>query len=675
MTDTVTETFPSACPLDCPDSCSLDVTVTDGRVARIEGSRRNPLTDGFICSKVRGFAKHVYGRERLLHPGLRQGPRGSGEMRRISWDEALDLVAERIRGTVERRGGEAVLPFSYGGSNGFLTQGATDFRFFYRLGASRLDRKVCAAATGRALEGLYGRMPGTALEDYVHARLIVVWGANPTVSGIHLVPVIREARRRGAKLVVVDPRRTPLAAQADLHLAPRPGTDLPVALAVHRWLFENGAADLAFLAAHTTGSEELRRRAEPWSLERAAAVAGVEAAELEALARLYAASSPAVIRCGWGPERNRNGGSAIAAIIALPAVAGKLGVQGGGFTQSNSSIWGLRSSALVAAAEPATRKLNMNLLGRHLLEADDPPIELLFVYNANPLATLPEQEKVRAGLEREDLFTVVFDQVMTDTARYADLVLPATTFLEHREVQRGYGAMVLHDARPAIAPVGESRSNHAVFAELCRRLGVARPGELETADEMAAELFASNGREGDLRAELDEAGIAVAGNGTRPVQMVDVRPRTADGKIHLVPEELDREAPEGLYTYRDDPASPRFPLALVSPASNRTISSTLGQLYRKQVAVEMDPADAAARGIASGDEVRVWNELGEVRCRARIANDLKPGVVFMPKGIWSHNTLNGATSNALVPATLTDVGQGACFNDARVEVELASATA
>jgi anaerobic selenocysteine-containing dehydrogenase len=283
---------------------------------------------------------------------------------------------------------------------------------------------------------------------------------------------------------------------------------------------------------------------------------------------------------------------------------------------------------------------------------------------------MPDQEKVRAGLAREDLFTVVFDQVMTDTARYADVVLPATTFLERREVSRGYGAMVLHDARPAIAPVGESRSNHEVFAELCRRLGLEREGDLDDADALASALFASSRRGDELVAALAARGGTVVGyDGAPPVQMVDVRPRTSDGKIRLVPEDLDHEAPHGLYAYQGDPATPRFPLALVSPATNRTISSTLGQLYRKQAALELHPDDAAARGIAGGDEVRVWNELGEVRCRARVARDLRPGVAMLPKGLWSHNTLNGATSNALAPSTLTDLAGGACFNDARVQVE------
>jgi anaerobic selenocysteine-containing dehydrogenase len=310
----------------------------------------------------------------------------------------------------------------------------------------------------------------------------------------------------------------------------------------------------------------------------------------------------------------------------------------------------------------------MNRLGETLLDAK-PPVRALFVYNANPLMTFPDQERVRAGLARDDLFTVVFDQVMTDTARTADVVLPATTFLEHRDLRRGYGSTALQECRPVIAPVGEARSNVEVFAELCRRLGVDGEDEPETAGELASALLASDRRGVELSAALGERGLAEPDCGLTPVQMVDVFPRTSDGKIHLLPGELDREATEGLYAFREDPGSERFPLALVSPATNRTISSTFGQLHRRPVALELDPADAEARDLATGDKVRVWNELGEVRCRLRVSEDLRPGVAFLPKGLWSHHTENGATANALVPATLTDLAGGACFNDARVEVE------
>jgi anaerobic selenocysteine-containing dehydrogenase len=658
----------TACPLDCPDACTIDATVVDGVVTKLEGTWDNPLTQGFLCAKVRRFPRHVYGPERLTYPQRRAGAKGEGAFVRISWDEALDLVAARIRQVSERSGGEAILPLCYGGSNGLFSQGAADARLFARIGASRLARTVCAAATGAAATGLYGKMPGVALEDYRDAALIVLWGVNPSASGIHLVPIIDAARERGAKLVVVDPRRTPLATKADLHLAVRPGADLPVALALARWLFEHGKADLDFLSRHSKGWERLRERATGWTPERAGEAAGVAAADIERLAALYAEASPAVIRCGWGLERNRNGGSAVASVLALPAVAGKFGVRAGGYTLSNSGAWKASNERAANATAPNTRLVNMNKVGALLAGAAAPPIELLFVYNNNPLQTLPRQEAVRRGLEREDLFTVVFEQVYTDTCRWADLLLPATTFLEHDDLAVGYGAMRLNRVRPIIAPVGEARSNQSVFSALVERLGLARPDD--PIDPAELEQAILDGSPAALEA-IARDGAALPTCGARPVQFVDVFPLTPDRKIDLYPAALDEQAPAGLYAFQPDPATEDFPLALISPATARTVSSSLGQLYRDQVPLAMHPDDAAPRGLAHGDSVRVWNGLGEVRCRLAIDGAMRPGVVLLPKGLWSHNTLNGVTANALAPDTLTDLGGGACFNDARVQVAAA----
>ena len=663
-----TEPVATACPLDCPDACSLEVSVQEGRVTRIDGGHANPVTQGYICAKVRRYADHVYGPDRLLTPARRRGPKGEARFEPIGWDEALGLVAETLLKVRADRGGEAILPFSYGGSNGYLSQDTTDARLFRRLGASRLLRTVCAAPTTAAARGLYGKMPGVGYADYAQARLIVVWGANPSASGIHLVPFIHQAQKQGARLVVVDPRRTALARRADLHLAVRPGTDLPLALALIRWLFEQGRADLRFLAEHATGVDELRRRAEPWTVEHAAEVAGIEPASVERFAGLYAEASPAVVRCGWGLERNRNGGSAAAAVLALPAIAGKFGVRGGGYTLSNSGAFPIDTDAAIGEAEPEARTINMNQLGQALTSAE-PPIGLLFVYNCNPLATMPRQELVRQGLRREGLFTVAFEQVMTDTARYADVLLPATTFLERAELSSGYGAYALQQGAAVIAAVGESRSNHDVFAELCRRTGVARPGEPETAEELTEAILRASSRGAEVGAALRRDGVAFPPAGVQPVQFVDVFPLTPDGKVNLVPKELDREAPGGLYGYWPDPSTERHPLTLISPATDKRISSTLGQLHRGPVPVELHPEDARARGIADGDRVRITNDLGEVVCRARVHEEVRPGVVVLPKGLWAHNTENGSTSNALSPDTLTDIAGGACFNDARVEIE------
>ena len=659
-------TVETACPLDCPDTCSLAVSVEKGRLTRIDGSHRQAVTGGYICSKVRRFGDRVYGSDRLRRPGLRVGAKGDGRFRDVSWEEALDAVATRMREVRARDGSEAILPVSYGGSNGLVTQDTADAQLFRRLGTARLARTVCAAPTTTAAAGLYGRMPGVTYADYDHAKLIIVWGANPSTTGIHLVPHVRAAVKAGAALVVIDPRRTPLAKQADIHLAVRPGTDVAVALAMHRFLFEEGHADAAFLNGHARGADELRERAAEWTLERAAVTADIDVDLLERVAELYAETSPAVIRCGWGLERNRNGGNAAMAVLALPAVAGKFGVRGGGYSMSNSAAVDLSGKPWIGAAEPPTRIVNMNRLGRALTGDDGPPVKLLFVYNCNPAATMPDQNRVLRGLARDDLFTVVFDQVMTDSARWADVVLPATTFLEHYDVTHSYGLGALQLVQPVIEAVGESRPNAEVFAELARCLGVDVSPTLLSDPE--ALLHVAGALPDGVRDELLSHGFAEPPGAATPVQFVDVFPRTADGKIDLFPAALEREAPEGLYRFRSDPATEAYPLALVSPASDKTVTSTLGELRARPAALQIHPADAARRDLSTGDTARIFNAAGEILCPVTVNAGVRPGVVSLPKGLWRKSTLNGSTANAVVPDALTDLGGGACFNDARVEV-------
>jgi anaerobic selenocysteine-containing dehydrogenase len=657
-------TVRTACPLDCPDSCTLDVTVEKGRVIKIDGGDTNPVTRNYICAKVRRFAERVYGEDRLLYPAIRKGQKGQGNFSRVTWDEALDHIAERMETIRNTTGAEAILPFCYGGSNGLLTQDTNDAALFRAFGTSRLARTVCAAPTGAANFALYGKMAGVTYEDYVHARLIVLWGVNPAASGIHLVPYVREARKLGAKLVVIDPRTTSLARQADLHLAPRPGTDLPIALTVHRYLFEHGAADDEFLAAHTRGADELRKRASEWTFDRAAAEAGVDPDVIERFAELYRSSSPALIRCGWGLERNRNGGSAAAAILALPAVGHKFGVRGGGFSMSNSGAFGIKPDAWLSdTPEPMTRLVNMNHLGRALTEFKEPPVEMLFVYNCNPLATMPDQNRVLAGLTRDDLFTVVYEQVITDTARYADVLLPATTFLENYDITRSYGPISLQLVRPVIEPVGEARANAEVFSDLAARLGLGEAEEeIDTLLRIAGRLPPA------VSTELLEKGSATPPFGGAPIQFVDVFPLTPDKKVDLFPAALHKEAPAGLYGYQPDPGTGEYPLALISPASEKSVSSTLAELRQRPAVLQMHPEDARVRGLVTDDPVRVFNDRGEVQCPMALNPDIRPGTVSLPKGLWRKSTYNGSTSNALVPDSLTDLGGGACFNDARVEV-------
>jgi anaerobic selenocysteine-containing dehydrogenase len=655
----------TACPLDCPDACSLAVTVQHGKVIALDGSRKNPVTEGYICAKVRKFGERVYGPDRLRHPAVRDGRKGEGRFKRASWDEALELVASRFRRARDTHGAASILPYSYGGSNGLLTQDNIDAQLWRRFGTSRLARTVCAAPTGAANMALYGKMASITYQDYPEASLIVLWGVNPSASGIHIIPFIRAAQKRGATLVVVDPRATALARSADLHLAVRPGSDVAVALAIHRHLFATGLADERFLREHTRGAAQLRERAEPWTFDCAADVAGVQPAAIERLATLYAESSPALIRCGWGLERNRNGGNAAMAVLALPAVGGKFGVRGGGYSMSNSASWNI-DRPWIGASEPDTRIVNMNHLGRALTEYRDPPVDVLFVYNCNPAVTVPDQHRIVRGLEREDLFTVVFEQVMTDTALYADVLLPATTFLEGYDFAKAYGPINLDLGRPVIEPVGEARSNADVFGELCGRLGLLDDGEPR--GELDLMLHVLDHLPGTIGADLRDGVLPAPPFGVAPVQFVDVFPNTPDRKVDLFPAALEQSAPLGLYRFQPDPATERYPLALISPSSERTISSTLGELPRPDVRLLMHPDDAAARGLADNDGVRIYNDLGEVHCTLTVAPSIRRGTVSLPKGIWRRSTRNNTTGTALVPDTLTDIGGGACFNDARVQV-------
>jgi anaerobic selenocysteine-containing dehydrogenase len=430
-------------------------------------------------------------------------------------------------------------------------------------------------------------------------------------------------------------------------------------------MFEHGYADESFLRAHAHGADQLRERASEWTIATASDVAGIDPSALQAAAELYAKSSPALIRCGWGLERNRNGGNAAMAVLSLPAVGGKFGVRGGGYSMSNSASWNI-DRPWIGAPEPSTRLVNMNHLGRALTEYSDPPVDVLFVYNCNPAVTVPDQHRILRGLQREDLFTVVFEQVMTDTALYADVVLPATTFLEGYDFARAYGPINLELAIPVIDAEGESRSNADVFGELCERLGVLE--DLEPSGELDLLVRVLDELPGTIGTAIRDGRKPVPACGIAPVQFVDVFPNTPDQKIDLFPLSLEQSAPMGLYRFQPDPATTRYPLTLISPASDRTISSTLGELPRPDVKLTMHPEDAVSRGLADNDLVRVFNELGELHCTMTVSRSVRPGMVSLPKGIWRRSMRNNVTGTALVPDTLTDIGSGACFNDARVQV-------
>jgi anaerobic selenocysteine-containing dehydrogenase len=654
----------TTCTMDCPDTCALEVHVDDGRITAIRGGGDHPTTGGFICSKVARFAERVDHESRLLYPMRRRGPKGSGDFERISWDEAITTITNRFRDLRDAFGGESILPYHYGGSNGFLGEELIDELYFARLGASRLAKTLCAAPTGEVAMGMYGKMPGVAPQDYVDAKVILIWGANPRASQIHLMPFLQTAKKRGAFIVTIDPRHE--IKGADLHLPVRPGTDLPIALAMINLIRESSALDDAFLREHARNLDPLLSAAAGWTPERAAEEAGVSASDIRLVTSRYLEASPAVIRCGWGLERNRNGGQAVAAILAIPALAGKFGVRGGGYTMSNSGAVKVRKEAILGNTGWTTRVINMSRLADTLLGPLDPKIRGLFVYNCNPVATVPDQNRVIEGLSQDDLFTVVSEQVMTDTCRYADILLPAVTFLEQHELKRGYGSYMIGGVQPVIAPRGEAKPNEEVFSLLGRAMGFDDDSFTLTTLELMARVAGNAdvpGRSVDLTAMLAGATQRFDFPGSGPIQLENVFPGTADGKIDLCPPCLG-DRPLAYERIIDD-----WPLALISPANNKMISSTLGEFNYPQLRLTLHPDDAAARNLESGSRVRAFNDRGEVICRLDISDGIRPGVASMPKGAWMKSSENGRTSTALCPDNVNVVGGGACFNDARIEVE------
>lgn len=609
------------------------------------GSRENPWTDGYICAKVRDFGSRVHGPERILRPRIRTA---SG-WQDSTWSAALDLVAARFRAVIADHGAEAILPVWYGGSNGLLTGGGLDLQLWNALGVSRCERTLCATNAGAGTKMAYGTMASGEPADVAHADLVVLWGVNPSVSGIHLVPPLKKLRERGGKLIVVDPRRIPLAEGADLHLPVLPGADVPVALALAHIAFVEGLADLSWLHAHGEGWEGYRAAAMAWTPAKAASVAGVRAVDIERLAHLYADASPALVRPGWGLERTRNGSDSVRAVLLLPAVFGKFGKRGGGYVMSTSG--GYRVDSASWQGSSAARSLNLSQLGRELETRRDPEVHAVYIYNCNPVATVPDQRRVVAELSRPDRFVVVHEQVWTDTCELADVVLPATTFLEHRELTKSYGGYVVQWSEPVIPPVGESRSNHDVLRDLGARLGVA----LDLDDVTLAErIVTAIPNVPDLATLRAARALPVPS----PVQFVTTFPE--GGRVQFAPPPR----------HRPPPADAELPLVLISPATSAAISSTMYE-HETDIELRVHPDDAAMRGLASGQTVRVWNARGEVRAPLIVDAKLRLGVVMLPKGLWRRATKNGWTSNALIPDHVDEFGRGACYNDARVELEAA----
>lgn len=665
----------------------MRVEVEDGRAVSLGGDPDHRFTQGFLCAKVNRYLERVYSPDRLLHPLRRVGPKGEGRFERIGWDEALSLVAAGLQRARDEHGPESILPYSYAGNMGLLSYGSMDRRFFHALGASFLDRTICASAGAAGYKFTVGRSVGLDPEAITRTRLILAWGANIVSSNVHQWPFVEEARRRGARLITIDPFRSRTAERADLHLAPLPGTDAALALGMMHVIFRDGLEDRDYLARHTLGEVPLRARVAEWSPERTASVCGLEPTAIVSLAREYATTRPSTIRLNYGLNRHAGGGMAVRTIACLPALTGAWRDAGGGVLLSTSGAFPIDEAALQRPdlAPPGTRTLNMSQLGRALTDPRlAPPVKALFVYNSNPAAVAPEQERVRAGLAREDLFVVVHDLFQTDTVDFADVFLPATTTLEQFDLHKAYGHLYLSLSRPAIAPLGEALPNTELFRRLAARMGLDHPC-LRDSDETLA------------RAALDWSHPNLAGiTWERLEQEESVRLSLPDpfvpfaeggfptpsGKCELLSDRMGLEGHDPLAGYvppREGPTSApelarRFPLAFISPPAHHFLNSTFSAqpvFVRREgePAVTLHPADATARGIADGMLARVYNDRGSFLATARVSNAARPGVVVGLSIWWAKMCPGGRNANAVTSQELTDLGGGATFYDVLVEVE------
>ena len=672
----VETTVRAACPHDCPDTCAMRVTVRDGVALRVRGDADHPPTHGALCTKVSRYTERTYHPERLLHPLKRSGPKGSGRFARVSWDEALSDIARRLS-AIAARDPEAILPYSYAGTMGLLQGESMDRRFFHKLGASLLARTICAAAGGEALAATYGGKVGMHVEHYAESKLILIWGSNSIASNLHFWTFAQRAKRAGAKLICIDPRKTETADKCDQHIALLPGTDAALALGMMHELIAHDWLDHEYIERHTEGWPTLRERASSWPPERTAAVCGISATEVRELARDYAQLRPAAIRLNYGMQRVRGAGNAVRLVAILPCLIGAWRDRAGGLLLSSSGWFPRNSSALqrpdlLAGRKPRT--LNMVTIGDDLLRETcaefGPKVEALVVYNSNPMAVAPESPKVARGLAREDLFTVVLEHFLTDTTDYADYVLPATTQLEHLDVHASYGHTYALINEPAIAPLGEAKPNTQIFRELAAEMGLDDSCFRENDETLARAAFTHAVSFDRLRAQgwvkvpLPEAPFAEGGF------------PTANGRCLIDAPGLG--IPDYLPNYESHASSPAlasdYPLAMISPPARNFLNSTfvnvksLRDIEREPI-LEMHTSDAAPRGLHDGELVRVFNARGEYHCKLRVSERARPGVVNGLSIWWRKLGLNGRNVNELTHQRLTDLGAAPSFYDCLVEVQ------
>ena len=714
----------AACPHDCPDACGVLITVEDGRATKIQGDPAHPVTRGFLCAKVAKYLDRVYSPDRVFYPMKRVVPKGpvsdknvrsteehvgtgvlarpgraefgrEAAWQRISWDQALETIAEKFRSVADEFGSESILPYSYGGTLGKLGYGSMDRRFFHRLGASQLARTICAEAGAAGIKSVYGVNMGAEPEQFAKSKFIIAWAANIHGNNIHLWPFIEEARRNGAKLVVIDPYRTRTAACADWHIPINPGTDVALALGMMHVIFNENMHDQDYLERYTIGFEELRKKVQDYSPEKVARWTGMSANDVVKLAREYATTRPSIIRLNYGVQRSQNGGMATRAIAMLPCVIGSWKEVGGGLQLSTSGAYGLNNAALErpdlmenSLGRPA-RTINMVELGKALNDVNDPPVKALFVYNSNPAAVCPNQNEVIRGLMRPDLFTVVHEQFFTDTTDYADIVLPATTFFEHKELQSAYGHYYLQMSNQAIEPLGECRSNVEVFRGLAEKMGFAEACFRDSAEDMMDQALQSPNPwlKGLRRERLEKEGhvrLNFGGNGqphSEPfLPYAKGGFRTTTGKAELYSEALRAQGLDPVAEFvppdesRHMASAKKFPLELLARKADNFLNSTFTNLpvlqaMEAQGLLEMHTEDAGTRGIRDGDLVRVFNGRGDIQLKARVNGSVSRGVVAA-KLNWAKLTPGGRNINVLTSEKLSDMGNSATFYSVLVEVEL-----
>jgi len=731
----------AACPHDCPDACGVLITVEEGRATKIQGDPEHPVTRGFLCAKVAKYLDRVYSPDRVLYPMRRVGPKGpvAGQRscaphdrvrdpvphnqnphtdpdpqiwQRISWDEALDEIATRLRAVTSEFGSEAILPYSFGGTLGALNGASMDRRFFHRLGASQLDRAICSAAGEAGLESVLGVKLGTEPEQFANSKYIIAWASNIHANNVHLWPFITEARRKGAKLVVIDPYRTRTAACADWYLPINPGTDAALALGMMHVIIGENLHDADYVSKYTLGFEQLREKVKEYPPERVAQWTGIAATDIRKLAREYAMVRPSVIRLNYGVQRSEGGGMATRSIVMLPCVIGSWKEIGGGLQMSTSGAAAFntkplkRTDLMQAALGREARTINMVELGRVLNTLNDPPVKALFVYNSNPAAVAPRHNEVVRGLLRPDLFTVVHEQFFTDTTDYADIVLPATTFFEHKDLQKAYGHYYVQVSNQAIAPLGECRPNVELFRALAERMGFEDACFRETVNEMIDLALGSDDPwfEGITRERLEVGQVRMnfggqdsdqdaadlrfprPGQRSGPTQTQPFLPfaqggfRTPSGKAELYSEVVKALGLDPVADFTPPTESRHgkqpgaLPLELLARKSDNFLNSTFSNVasvreMEESGLLEISSPDALARGIADGDRVRVFNHRGDILLKARVDGKVQPGVVSASLN-WAKMTPGFQSINALTSEKLADMGNSATFYSVLVEVEL-----